>query len=154
MSGFPHRQEACRQDGCAPVPLHSVEEMSTPDVTAPVPTNAAGSAMDREFRWSPRQALRDSAYLFAGWWIHLLGFVAFAVLMSGGLSMLFVLVGIPLVLGGLGVAHVMTDAERSMQRHLLDRALPDAPTAAETGWSIKRVWEALKDPRRNRFSTP
>lgn len=28
--------------------------------------------MDREFRWSPRQALRDSAYLFAGWWIHLL----------------------------------------------------------------------------------
>ncbi|MCT1987829.1 sensor domain-containing protein [Dermacoccus abyssi] len=128
--------------------------MSTPDVTAPVPTNAAGSATDREFRWSPRQALRDSAYLFAGWWVHLLGFVAFAVLMSGGLSMLFVLVGIPLVLGGLGVAHVMTDAERSMQRHLLDRALPDAPTAAETGWSIKRVWEALKDPRRNRFSTP
>lgn len=54
------------------MPLHSVEDMSTPDATAPVPRNAAGSATDREFRWSPRQALRDSAYLFAGWWIHLL----------------------------------------------------------------------------------
>lgn len=122
--------------------------MRTPHLTPRVPTITSGATAERAFRWSAHQALRDSVYLFAGWWLQSRGFVAFAVLMSSGVATLFLLVGIPLVLAGLAVARVVTDGERSMQRHLLDRELPEAPTTLQTGWSIKRVWEAVKDPRR------
>jgi len=76
------------------------------------------------FRKLVRQLGVDSAYLFLGFPIGLVGFVVVITLFSTGAGMLVTIVGIPILVASVYAARVFADLERVRIRPVLNRPAP------------------------------